>query len=273
MTLARVLICDDEPLALDRLAGLLAQCEGVELAGQVLTGQELLVQVEKLSPDLILLDIEMPKLDGFDVVEALSRRDWLEPATPPLIVFVTAHPEMAVHAFDTGALDFISKPVRLSRLEQALARTRQAIAQREAGRRLQELSAQLDALKRARAGNEEARHMWVRRGAETLRLDIGRIDWVEAEGEYIRFHVGADSYLERSSLTETAALLEPFGFVRVHRSAVVNPERVVSVERRRWGDLVLHLGTGANLPVGKTYRSVARRLTSSGTPGFGFERS
>ncbi|HTU09928.1 MAG TPA: LytTR family DNA-binding domain-containing protein [Allosphingosinicella sp.] len=264
MTALRVLMCDDEPLALDRLAGLLGQCEDVELAGQAQTGQDLLAQVEALAPDLVLLDIEMPKLDGFDVVEALSRMDWPAPATPPLIVFVTAHPEMAVDAFDSGALDFISKPVRLSRLEQALARARQAAAQREAGRRLQELSGQLDALKRARSGGEDERHLWVRRGAETLRLDVGQVDRVEAEGEYVRIHAGADSYLERGSLTETATLLEPFGFVRVHRSAVVNPTRVVSVERKRWGDLVLHLTTGAAVPVGKTYREAARRLTAGG---------
>ncbi len=264
MTRLRVLMCDDEPLALDRLRGLLAQCEGIELVGQTLTGQNLLEQVGTLAPDLILLDVEMPKLDGFDVVEALSRMDWPAPAMPPLIVFVTAHPDMAAGAFDSGALDFISKPVRLSRLEQALARARQAATQREAGRRLQELSGQLDALKQARAGIGEERHIWVRRGAETLRLDVGQIDRVEAEGEYVRFHAGRDSYLERGSLTETAALLAPFGFVRVHRSAVVNPERVASVERKRWGDLVLHLTTGTSVPVGKTYRDAARALTATG---------
>jgi DNA-binding LytR/AlgR family response regulator len=264
MTPLRVLMCDDEPLALDRLAGLLGQCEDVVLAGQALTGQALLALVEAEAPDLILLDVEMPKLDGFDVVEALSRMAWPEPATPPLIVFVTAHPEMAIHAFDSGALDFISKPVRLSRLEQALARARQAAAQREAGRRLTELSGQLDALKRARAGQGGERHLWVRRGSETLRLDVGQVDWVEAEGEYVRFHAGTESYLERGSLTETASLLAPFGFARVHRSAVVNPERVASVERKRWGDLVLHLTTGVTIPVGKTWRDAARRLTAGG---------
>ena len=263
MTALRVLMCDDEPLALDRLAGLLAQCADVELVGQAQAGQALLALVAALAPDLVLLDIEMPKLDGFDVVEALSRMDWPAESSPPLIVFVTAHPEMAIDAFDSGALDFISKPVRLSRLEQALARARQAAAQREAGRRLRELSGQLDALKLARGGGDE-RHLWVRRGAETLRIDVGLVDWVEAEGEYVRIHAGADSYLERGSLTETAALLEPFGFVRVHRSAVINPACLASVERRRWGDLVLHLATGAAVPVGKTYRDVARRLTAGG---------
>lgn len=264
MTMLRILMCDDEPLALDRLAGLLGQCSDVELVGRMLGGQALLDEIAALAPDLVLLDIEMPKLDGFDVVEALSRMDWPAPAAPPLIVFVTAHPDMAVHAFDSGALDFISKPVRLSRLEQALSRARQAAAQREAGRRLQELSGQLDALKAARAGSGEARHIWVRRGAEMVRLAVDLVDWVEAESEYVRFHAGKDSYLERGSLTETAELLGPFGFARVHRSAVVNPARLASIERKRWGGLVLHLASGARIPVGKTYRDVARSLTAGG---------
>lgn len=262
MTALRVLMCDDEPLALDRLAGLLAHCTDVELAGQAQTGREVLAQVVALAPDLILLDIEMPKQDGFDVVEALSRMEWPPPATPPLIVFVTAHPEMAVDAFDSDALDFISKPVRLSRLEQALARARKAREQREAGRRLHELSTQLDDLKRARG--EGPRHLWVRHREEALRLDVGQLDWVQAEGEYVRFHAGAKSYLERGSLTEAAARLESFGFIRVHRSAVVNPERVASVERKRWGKFVLHLTTGAAIPVGKTYRDAAHRLVTGG---------
>jgi DNA-binding LytR/AlgR family response regulator len=104
----------------------------------------------------------------------------------------------------------------------------------------------------------------VRSGARNVRLPVGEVDWVEAEGEYVRFHAGAESYLERGSLTETAALLEPFGFTRIHRSAVINPERVASVERKRWGDLVMHLTTGAKIPVGKTYRDAARGLTTRG---------
>ena len=264
MTMLRVLICDDEPLALDRLTGLLAQCADVEIAGQAFTGQALLADVGAIMPDLILLDIEMPRVDGFDVVEALSRMAWTAPAMPPLIIFVTAHPETAVRAYETGALDFISKPVRLSRLEQALKRAHVAKAQCEAGRRLAELSAQLDELKQARAGAGEAPHLWVRRGAESLRLEVGLVDWVEAEGEYVRIHSGADSYLERGSLSEMAALLGPFGFIRVHRSAMVNTGRVISVERKRWGDLVLHLTTGVAVPVGKTYRDAARRLTVGG---------
>ena len=264
MPALRVLMCDDEPLALDRQAALLTRCEGVELVGSALSGRALLDEVQALQPTLILLDIEMPQVDGFDVVEALSRMSWPPPATPPLVIFVTAHPEFAVEAFDSGALDFISKPVRLSRLEQGLQRARDAAEQLEARQRLSELSEQLEDLKRARAAGSESLHVWVRKGAETVRLAIAAIDWIEAEGEYIRIHAGAESYLERGSLTEAAARFAGYGFARIHRSAVINPERVASIEKTRWGGLVVRLLSGAEVPVGRKFRSAVQALTAEG---------
>jgi DNA-binding LytR/AlgR family response regulator len=256
----RVLICDDEPLALDRLGALIGQCAGVELAGAVLGGRELIDEVQKSPPDLILLDIEMPHLDGFDVIEALSRLGWPAEAGPPLVVFVTAHPEFALDAFESGALDFISKPVRLSRLERALSRAAEAAEQREARRRLAELSQQLDELKRMRREADEDRHLWVRRGSERLRLDVGSVDWIAAEGEYVRFHAGAQTYLERGSISEAVVLFERHGFVRVHRSAIVNVARIERVETGQWGGLRVRLRSGDLIPVGKTYRSAVRAI-------------
>ena len=256
----RVLICDDEPLALDRLAALIGQCAGVELTGSVLGGRELLAEVQKSAPDLILLDIEMPHLDGFDVIEALSRLTWPSDAGPPLVVFVTAHPEFALDAFESGALDFISKPVRLSRLERALSRAAEAAAQREARRRLAELSQQLEELKRMRRDADEDRHLWVRRGSERLRLDMASVDWIAAEGEYVRFHASGESFLERGSISETLARFEPYGFIRIHRSAVVNPARIEGIETGQWGGLKVRLHSGTLIPVGKTYRPAVRAL-------------
>lgn len=259
----RVLLCDDEPLALDRLGALVGQCAGAELAGSVLGGRELIAEVQKSAPDLILLDIEMPHLDGFDVIEALSRLSWPPDAGPPLVVFVTAHPEFALDAFESGALDFISKPVRLSRLERAVARAAEAAEQREARRRLVELSQQLEELKRIRREADADRHLWVRRGSERVRLDMAAIDWIAAEGEYVRFHVGPESFLERGSISDTLSRFEPFGFVRVHRSAILNPERISGVETGQWGGLKVRLESGAVIPVGKTYRTAVRTLTGA----------
>jgi DNA-binding LytR/AlgR family response regulator len=202
-------------------------------------------------------------MDGFDVVEALSRMNWSAENPPPLIIFATARPEFAVAAFETGALDFISKPVRLSRLEQALDRARRSAAQIEALNRLQDLSQQLDQLKSAHAGTEDGRHVWVRKGAEMIRLDVSLVDWIGAEGEYIRFHAGEDSYLERASLRDAAAALTPLGFVRIHRSAVVNTLRIGAIERGRWGRLTINLA-GVKLPVGRKYREAVDHLTGIG---------
>jgi DNA-binding LytR/AlgR family response regulator len=260
----KVLMCDDEPLALDRLETLLSQCAGVELLGAALNGRALLDEVRRTEPTLVFLDIEMPQVDGFDVIEALSRMEWTAPRTPPLVVFVTAHPEFAAHAFDSGALDFISKPIRLSRLEQALERARQAAEHREARSRLAELSAQIEDLKRTRADAGESHYLWVRSGAAMIRLGVPDVDWIGAEGEYIRFHVGADSYLERGSLTEAADRFGAFGFVRIHRSAIVNRDRIVSIERTRWGNPLVRLRSGERLAVGKKYRAALQGVTRSG---------
>lgn len=258
----RVVTCDDEPLALDRLADLLGQCDGVELVGSALSGTELFSEVTGLAPDLILLDVEMPRLDGFDIVETLSKMSWHSIGAAPLIVFVTAHPELAANAFDSGALDFISKPVRLGRLERALERARVAADQREAGQRLRELSAQLDALKLLRSGSGPEAHLWLQRKSDSIRLDVDAIDWIGAEGEYVRYHAGNMSYLQRGMLSAVTERLTPCGFVRIHRSAVVNPAGVVSLEKSRWGSLSVRLRTGLSLRVGKSFRQAAKALIS-----------
>lgn len=256
----RALVCDDEPLAIDRLGDMLQQCGGVELVGIALSGIELLHNVSRLAPDAIFLDIEMPKLDGFDVVETLSKMSWHASGGPPLIIFVTAHPEMAANAFDSGALDFISKPVRLSRLERAVGRARQAREQREAARRLHELSAQLDALRQMRGDEVEEDHLWVQRQSETIRIKVAEINWIAAESDYVRIHAGTESYLERGSLAAIAARLAPHGFVRVHRSWIVNAASVVALKRTRWRGLELGLRGGERLRVGRNYLQAARAL-------------
>ena len=132
----RALIVDDEQLALSRLSHLLEQAGDVEVVAALDDPRDAVAEIQGLHPDLVLLDVEMPQLDGFDVVEALVRRSATEDAIPPLIAFVTAYPHFALEAFDTGAIDFICKPVRLPRLEKTLERTRRALAARDATRRL-----------------------------------------------------------------------------------------------------------------------------------------
>lgn len=258
MTSLRVAICDDEPLALERLSSMIDRMDGVELVAAVPSGKVLLDEVLAAKPDLVLLDIEMPHLDGFDVVEALSRIEWPAGTSPPLVIFVTAHPRFAVAAFDSGAIDFINKPARLTRLERAIARAGTARENLEARQRLGELQTQLDELKRLHGNFEPTGHLWVRRPGATVRVPLPSIEWIQADGEYVRIHCDANSYLERISLTSLAEQLGSAGFVRIHRSVMVNFRAVERLETGDWGRCLVRLLSGRQLPVGRTFRSAVR---------------
>ena len=261
----RVLVCDDEPLASDRMTGLLDQVAGVETVGSSNGGERVLEDLERLRPDLVLLDIEMPRLDGFDVVDAMSRRDWKGFA--PLVVFVTAHPEYAFEAFDSGAVDFISKPVRLHRLERALARARAAIEQREAAGRLAMLMQTLEELRGAAAKDSQKRHIWVQKKSERIRLALDQVESIEAEGEYVRLHAGEASYLQRGPLNAFAQHLGGESFVRIHRSSIANVRHVAGIGRANWGGLVLRMRSGRLLRVGRSYRQSVRAILDNSESG------
>ena len=256
----RILICDDEPLACERLSDLLALSEGAELVGTAANGQEALDAIALLSPDLVLIDIEMPRFDGFDVVEELSRLPRRSDAPPPLIIFVTAYPRFAADAFEAAALDFLTKPVRHARLERALERARDALAAREATARLNELAGQIATLRQEHKGPREPRHLWVQRHGEMVRVDLDQVDWVAAEGEYVRLHVGQNSYLHRNLLSALMTQLDAERFVRIHRSYAVNRARVTSVRRTVSGGSKLVLSGGLELPIGRTYRTATRAV-------------
>lgn len=255
----KAVICDDEPLAVERLERMLNGLPGVDVAGTFLSGEALLSNFPH-GVDLVFLDVEMPKLDGFDVVEALSRREWSEGGEAPLIVCVTAHSEFAVSAFDCGAVDFLTKPVRLTRLETAIDRARTAVENRQARRRLGEAVEQLAALKERQSGEREEPALWVRKGSQRLRLDLARVDRILAEGECVRIHSGGESFLERSSISSVADRLAQFGFVRIHRSAIVNSARIESVDRTRWGALQVRLADGTELRVSRSYQDALRKF-------------
>lgn len=250
MPVVRVLAVDDEPLALSRVSDLLSQIEDVEIAGTCQTGNAAVSAVRELKPDLLLLDIEMPQIDGFDVVEALSRE--LLAGTAPWICFITAHPQFAPTAFETGALDFLCKPVRLARLEKTVDRARRAMKQRDASLQLTELTEQLESLRQTHA-RAEAPSLWVHQRGQMIRIDLSELDWVKAESEYVRLHVGGGSFLLRSSISALAERLSRDGFVQIHRSIIVNLDRLRSLSGGR-GGLKLMLASGVSLPVGRKYR-------------------
>jgi DNA-binding LytR/AlgR family response regulator len=255
----RVLAVDDEPLALGRIADLLCKIDAVELVGTCQSGSEAVARVRELRPDLLLLDIEMPQIDGFDVVEALSRAPLSESA--PWICFITAHPQFAPTAFETGALDFLCKPVRLGRLETTVARARKAIEQRDAGRQLAELTEQLEALRQTHA-QAEAPSIWLHQRGQMIRIELSELDWVKAEAEYVRLHVGPGSFLLRGSISALADRLSREGFAQIHRSIIVNLDRLRTLKSNRTG-LKVVLASGVTLPVGRKYQKALRTTLES----------
>ena len=260
MTPLRALVVDDEPLAIDRLVDLLSQIGGVDVVGTAASGSEAIEAIAYLRPDLALLDVEMPKIDGFDVVERLARQEWPGGRPTPLIAFVTAYPQFALDAFDTGALDFLCKPVRLPRLEKTIARARAALGLREGPDRLNELSVKLDVLRESRLPRDE-RSLWVNRRGGMVRVDIATVDWIEAEGEYVKLHVGDTAHMLRTPIGYLTAQLENEGFIRVHRSATINRNRLKGIRRSRQGVGVL-LESGVEVPLGRTFRHVLKAIKS-----------
>ena len=258
MNTLRVVSVDDEQIALDRLTDLLEQIPSIEVLGTAKTGVEALAQISRMQPHLVFLDVEMPKMDGFDVIEALGPRLANREVPAPLFCFVTAYPQFATEAFETGALDFLCKPVRLSRLERTIARARTALNEREAARRLERLSNQLEELRQARSATQD-KSLWLQHRGEAVRFTAADVDWIEADGEYVKVHVGERSFLLRSSIRAMAGQLASYGFTQIHRSSVINQDRLQAVRWTRTGMKVL-LDSGEELSVGRKFRNQVRAL-------------
>jgi two-component system, LytTR family, response regulator len=247
----RVLIVDDEPLARRRLVQLLAACPEIEIAGQAEGGREALKLVEMLRPDVLLLDIEMPGVNGFAVLKALPA------GKAPAIIFVTAFQDHAVTAFELRATDFVVKPVSANRLAGALDQARSDLEARRAEERLVFLQARLVELEsRALAASDPG--LWVQVGNEKRRLNLTEIRWIEAQRDYVRVHMNGRAHLVNAMLGDMAKALDERAFLRVHRSAIVRKDKVRAVLRGRFSASVLELDDGQRLSVGRKYRDAVR---------------
>jgi len=258
MTL-RAMVVDDEPLAIERMCGLLARIPAVEVVATAGSGRDAIQPLTAGGIDILFLDVEMPQLDGFDLIEALARRG----GAMPHVVLVTAHDYHAPMAFDSGVLDFLTKPVRLVRLERAVDRVATAIHQAGAADRVAALADQLAALRRT-IESEPSDFLWVQRRGGSVRIDLRAIERIQAERDYVRLFVAGEDYLHRDSLTAIAARLEPERYLRIHRSSVVERGAIVGVRRRPTGSYQVLLKDGAVLPVGRNYRAVVLGLASNG---------
>ena len=213
----RTLIVDDEPLARRKIRRMLARDPEVEVLDDCSNGREAIAAVSAHKPDLVFLDVQMPEIDGFDVLESIP------PAPLPFVIFVTAYDQYALRAFEVSAVDYLVKPFDRRRFEKALQRAKSRLATERGSDLNQQTLALLEELK-ARSNHVE--RLVIKAGGRAFFLKTEEIDWIEAEGKYVRLHVGKESYLVREAIGAMESQLDPKKFPRIHRSTIVNIERV-----------------------------------------------
>lgn len=240
----RALVVDDQPLARERIVALLSPEADVQVVGVAASGVEAVNAVQALNPDLVFLDMQMPELDGFGVIEAIG------PKQMPLTVFVTAYDEYAVRAFEVHALDYLLKPFGRTRFQQALQRAREHLARERNTALAARLSALVDEL---RTPGAIGPRLLVRTGGRVRFVELDQIDWVEAEGNYVRIHVGDERHLLRETM---AGMVSKLGdqFFRIHRSRIVNIARIKELRLAAGGDYDVTLTDGRRLGLSRLYK-------------------
>lgn len=250
MSKLRVLIVDDEPLGRARLRELLAPELDVDIVGECVDGGEALDDIREKRPDLVFLDVKMPVLDGFGVLNALTGR-------PPAIIFVTAHHEFAVQAFDAHATDYLLKPVDRTRLQGALQRVR-------GKQRFNSVSDTMatiqDILQNFRQERPTPRRLSVRTGNRVSLVNVSEIDWIRGADNYAELHVGGKVHLLRQTLDALERQLPRNEFMRVSRSFIVKTDRVIELFAKKHGDYELVLRDGTRLTGSRKYREDLLRL-------------
>jgi two-component system LytT family response regulator len=245
----RAIIVDDEPLPRERIATLLEGHPEVEIVAECGDGSEAVRVIADTKPDLLFLDIQMPELDGFEVLEAL------EGDRLPAVIFVTAFDEYAVRAFEVSAIDYLLKPIDPARFEQALGRALQRLTMPpDASGELQSF------LARWRAQRGFAARFVVRSGGKVTFVRPQEVDWIDAAGNYVRLHAGGRQHLVRETMKSIESRLDPEVFVRVHRSAIVNIDRVVSLEPYFHGEYVVVMRDGSKLTSSRSHSGRLRAL-------------
>ena len=268
----RVLIADDEPLARARLRELLVGDEDVSIVGEIGDGRRAVEAIKGMAPDLVLLDVQMPELDGFEVVQAVGAEHM------PPVVFVTAYDEFAVRAFDVHAVDYVLKPIGEERFAEALRRAKEHVRVRSDGsdgggaksgqahRQMAAFLAEVTAAATGGVGGGSQRppagRLPIRTGGRVLLLQTAAVDWVDAMDNYVRVHVGPDVHIVRETLTRLLQRLPATDFLRVHWSVVINVDRIKETRSVTGSTLVVTLVDGTRITVGRGYRSAVEEYLS-----------
>ncbi|NWJ39951.1 MAG: response regulator transcription factor [Geothrix sp.] len=240
----RALVVDDEPLARQRIRHLLRRATDIDVAGECGNGLEAVKAIEDLKPDLVFLDIQMPELDGFGVVEAVGAE-----AMPPTL-FITAYDQHALRAFEVHALDYLLKPFSVERFHQALERARRWCIHQKDGTG-PNLEALIDGLRQERPWVDR---LLVKQGDRHVLVRTAAIQWIEAEDNYVRLHVEGTSHLLRQTMTGVLGRLDPAQFRRIHRSAIVNLDCIKEFQPWSGGDHLVIMRDGTKLTLSRTFR-------------------
>lgn len=249
----RCLIVDDEPLAREAIRSLAETDPDLEIAGEAGDGNGAIQAIEALRPDLLFLDVQMPEVDGFEVLEELSGRG----GKLPITIFVTAHDQHALRAFEAHAFDYMLKPIHEARFRESVAAAKarfSADAGRETAERLSRLLAE-NALAARRP-----RRLPVKRNGRIVLISVDEIEWIESEGNYVRLHLPGQSHLLRETMNGIESRLDPGRFMRIHRCALINVDFVQ--ELRPWftGEYIVRMQSGKELTLTRNYREALRRL-------------
>lgn len=225
----RTLIVDDEPLARSNITALLRHDPDIAVIGEAGSGLEAIAEIRHQSPDLVFLDVQMPECDGFDVVEFLGND------LPPAVIFVTAYDQYALRAFEAGALDYLLKPFDNTRFELAVARAKQRIAQHK-------------------NSQQKLERLVIKETGQVRFIKVAEMDWIEAADYYACLHIGSKTHLLRRTMAELEQELDPSLFCRVHRSSIVNLDRVHGIELNENGEHDVLLTNGVRLRLSRRYR-------------------
>jgi len=249
----RVLVVDDEPLARLGITTRLGAYSDMLVVGECSTGEEALTSIPLVAPDLLFVDVEMPGISGIDLLRGLPRE------TARCLVFLTAHEEYALDAFNVEALDYLLKPIDDARFAACIDRARRMISLHRQEGKFERLYGILEA--REKTDNDGfLRRFPVRRGNEFTFVPAADVDWIEGLGDYAGLHVGGKTHLIREALTSLETRLDRKQFVRIHRSTIVQLERIVRVESSVNRDALITLRDGKSLRLSRTYRSRLEEL-------------
>lgn len=247
------LIVDDESLSREKIRNLLAPDPEIEVIGECSNGVQAVQEIHHKQPDLIFLDIQMPELDGFGVVEHMEK------SQPSHIIFITAYDDYAIRAFEVNAIDYVLKPFDKARFSEAVARAKRMIQTEK----LDELNTHLhDLLEALKSRTSYLKRLVIKTSGRIYFIKTEQIDWIESAGNYVVIHCGAEKHLYRETLKCLSTQLDPETFIRIHRSKIVNMERIQEIQPWSHGDHLLILEDGTELVMSRNYKDGLEKVST-----------